>query len=412
LIYETLYSAGIQGYGAGIRLFRPFSEKAKQWVQGRKNWAANLEDSLSHQPQLLWFHAASLGEAEQGLPIMRKVKAQHPEHELLLTFFSPSGMQHFKHREIADHIHYLPLDSARNAKKFLEIVRPELAFFVKYEIWPHFFKGILDRKTPLVIAPAIFREDQFYFKKPHSRYFLPILQKVNRIMVQDEHSAAVLARHGISAKVVGDSRFDRVLENTQTEFADETLQRFSKGQKVLVGGSTWKPGEQILKQALEKYPNLKLIIAPHDISEANVQRVQQLFGKESFRYSSGENDPEKLRVCIIDNIGLLSRLYRFGQIAYVGGAFGSGIHNTLEAAAYGMPVFFGPKYDNFIEPSEMIAAGFGHSIHNFEEMDASLEKLLASERELKTQQEKAKNFVRQRSGSVEKIFSEVEQLLS
>ncbi len=412
-MYQHLYNLGIRSYGASIKIARAFNDKARRWTEGRKNLFTELENTFSQKEAVLWFHAASLGEAEQGVPVIQMLKERFPEKKILLTFFSPSGMDHFKNHGLADHIFYLPLDTPANARKFLDAVNPELAFFIKYEIWPNFFKEIQKRNIPLIIAPAIFRKDQFYFKSPHRQFFLPILKKVDRILVQDENSKTLLQQNGIEqVEVCGDSRFDRVMQNVQMPFEDAVLEKFSNDEVILIGGSTWQPDEEILKNILDHNPGLKMIIAPHDISASNIKRVLNHFGeKRSFTYSAAPDSFEEKRVCIIDNIGMLSRLYRYGHIAYIGGAFGKGIHNSLEAAAYGLPLFFGPNHRNFIEPLQMIDEGFAFEIHNSKEMQTTISPILTDKSYLKTLQYKATQYVTKNAGAVEKIVKVAEQIM-
>ncbi len=411
-MYQQLYNLGIRSYGASIKIARFFNDKARSWVSGRENLYTNIKDAIGSNDQVIWFHAASLGEAEQGVPVMQRLKKDFPEKKILLTFFSPSGMDHFKNNGLADYIFYLPLDTKANAKRFLDAVNPELAFFIKYEIWPNFFKQIQKRNIPLIIAPAIFRADQFYFKAPHRSFFLPILKKLNSILVQDENSKKVLSENGVTnVQVCGDSRFDRVKQNVAAPFENAVLEEFSKGQKVLIGGSTWPPGETILKDVLAQNPDLKMILAPHDIRPENIQRILKLFGKDAFAYSKPPGNFTNYRVCIIDNIGLLSRLYRYGQMAYIGGAFGKGIHNSLEAAAYGLPSFFGPNHTAFIEPAEMMAEGFAFEISSAADLQQYLTPLLKNEHQLKQLQTKALDYVDRKAGAVETIVGEVKVLL-
>lgn len=410
-MYHRLYNLGIRSYGLGLRIASLFNDKARDWAKGRQHLFSEIRNSISPGDAILWFHAASLGEAEQGLPVMQRLKKEFPQKKILLSFFSPSGMNHFKHKEVADYIFYLPLDTPGNARQFLDAVKPELAFFIKYEIWPNFFRETQKRDIPLVIAPAVFRPGQFYFKKPHSSFFLPLLRKAGSIMVQDERSQRLLSEHSVTSKVVGDSRFDRVMQNTRTAFEDETLEKFSSGSFTIIGGSSWEPEEKILKEVLQQNPEVSLVLAPHDIKKENIDRLVKLFGKDSFRYSAKPTEPGKYRVCIIDNIGMLSRLYRFGQVALIGGAFGKGIHNSLEAVAYGLPVFFGPKHQNFIEPAEMLKRGFAFEIQSATGMQEQL-KLMISDRDyLQELSAKAKAYVEEKAGSVEKITLEVEKLL-
>lgn len=409
-MYQQLYNLGIRSYGTAIKIAGAFNTKARNWVSGRQGLFEKLKRTFTGESEVIWFHAASLGEAEQGVPVMQELKKKYPAKKLLLTFFSPSGMDHFKNNGLADEIFYLPLDTPANAKRFLDAVQPQLAFFIKYEIWPNFFKEIQKRDIPLIIAPAIFREDQFYFKPPHRNYFLPILKEVDQILVQDENSLEILNKNGVTqVEVCGDSRFDRVQQNVAAPFESEVLEKFTLGEMILVGGSTWPTGEEILKQVLNENPSLKMIIAPHDIRPANVERVQKLFGKApSFAYSKPPEDFKEKRVCVIDNIGMLSRLYRFGSIAYIGGAFGKGIHNSLEAAAYGLPLFFGPNHRHFIEPTEMIRKGFAFEIHDASEMQRVIQPMITDKQYLKSLEFKAQQYVNEKGGAVEKIVRVVE----
>ncbi len=411
-MYLNLYNWAMHLFGASLGLVGQFNDKLKAGYEGRKNLFALLSKALSEEGNIIWFHAASLGEAEQAVPIIEAVRKEYTQHKVLLTFFSPSGMEHFKRKDLADFVFYLPFDTKSNAKKFLDIVKPELAFFVKYEIWPNFFKEIHRRQIPMIIAPAVFVPEFFYFKNPHKKYFIPLLRGVNKILVQDENSQKLLAEHGVNSTVCGDSRFDRVLQNAATPFEDTVLERFAQNDTILIGGSTWQKGEEILADVISKNQNLKMIIAPHNIKEENIQRVVELFKPfGAFRYSQSENLKTESRVCIIDNIGLLSRLYRYGSMAYIGGAFGKGIHNSLEAAAYGLPLFFGPNHHAFVEPGRMLKEGFAREIRNSDDLQKVITPLLENETQLSAQQKHAREFVEQNAGSVEKIMQSFKTLL-
>lgn len=412
LMYLNFYNWAMHLFGASLGLVGKFNDKLKAGYLGRKDLFARLENTFKGEEKIIWFHAASLGEAEQAVPILEAVRQEYRQHKILLTFFSPSGMEHFKRKDLADYVFYLPFDTKSNARKFLDIVNPELAFFVKYEIWPNFFKEIYSRNIPLIIAPAVFLPEFFYFKNPHKKHFIPLLKAANQILVQDEKSKTLLAEHGVESKICGDSRFDRVLQHAATPFEDEILESFTKNSTTLIGGSTWQKGEEILEETLSQNPKLKMIIAPHNIKPDNIKRVADLFKPYgAFCYSQdGEMTPES-RVCIIDNIGLLSRLYRYGDMAYIGGAFGKGIHNSLEAAAYGLPLFFGPNHQAFIEPSLMLKEGFATEIRNSSDLQKALIPLLENDAQLKAQQKRAREFVEQNAGSVAKIMSEINLIL-
>ncbi len=413
-MYQWLYNVGISAYGLAITIASLFNSKAKLALRGRKNLLDRISRDISPGDEVLWFHAASLGEAEMGLPIIQETKKRYPQKKILLTFFSPSGFEHFHHPEIIDYKYYLPLDKPKSVKRFLDIVNPQLAFFIKYEIWANFFKEIQKREIPLIVAPAIFRASQFYFKKPHRKFFLPILKKINRMLVQDENSKDILHSYGIShVEVCGDSRFERVVQNVKTPFENILLETFSYQQQLIVAGSTWAPDEKILKTILDQNPQLKLIMAPHDIAPENIDRIISLFGEKiAFRYSEPPEDPTKYRVCVINNIGMLSRIYRYGQIAYIGGGFGKGLHNSLEAVAYGLPVFFGPNHQNFIEPTELIKEGIGFEIKNGFEMQSTLNVLLTDKAKLNQLQTQAEEYTKAKAGAVLKITRAIEKVLA
>ncbi|AEV32661.1 3-deoxy-D-manno-octulosonic-acid transferase [Owenweeksia hongkongensis DSM 17368] len=412
LMYLNFYNWAMHLFGASLGLVGKFNDKLKAGYEGRKNLFPRLEKALDGETKIIWFHAASLGEAEQAVPILEAVRKEYNQHKILLTFFSPSGMDHFKRKDLADFVFYLPLDTKSNARKFLDIVKPGLAFFVKYEIWPNFFREVKHRGIPLIIAPAVFLPDFFYFKNPHKKHFIPLLKGADQILVQDENSQKLLAEHGVKSNICGDSRFDRVLQNAATPFEDKILHDFTQNATTLIGGSTWQKGEEILAEVLKANPDLKMIIAPHNIKEENIKRVSDLFKPYgAFRYSQAGHQTTESRVCIIDNIGLLSRLYRYGDMAYIGGAFGKGIHNSLEAAAYGLPLFFGPNHQTFIEPQLMLKEGFATEIKGANDLQKVLNPMLKDKTHLKILQQQARTFVEQNSGSVDKVMLSFNTLL-
>lgn len=411
-MYLSFYNWAMHLFGASLGLVGKFNDKLKAGYVGRKNLFTRLEQALESESKIIWFHAASLGEAEQAVPILEAVRQKYTQHKILLTFFSPSGMEHFKRKDLADFVFYLPFDTKSNARKFLDIVNPELAFFVKYEIWPNFFREIQSQKIPMIIAPAVFIPEFFYFKSPHKKHFIPLLKGADQILVQDKDSQKLLAEHGVASTVCGDSRFDRVLQNAAAPFKDEVLESFTQNATTLIGGSTWPKGEEILAVVLKQNPQLKMIIAPHNIKADNINRVEELFKPfGAFRYSNAQHPNSENRVCIIDNIGLLSRLYRYGDMAYIGGAFGKGIHNSLEAAAYGLPLFFGPNHHAFIEPALMLKEGFATEIRSADDLQNALGPMLKNEAHLKNLQNQARQFVEQNAGSVDKIMKSFMSLL-
>lgn len=413
-MYHWLYNLGIRGYTMAISIAALFNPKARAWVEGRRNLTDQLRSELDSSAPLIWFHAASLGEAEQGVPVMRALKKRYPDHRILLSFFSPSGMENFHQPELTDHVCYLPADLPNNARGFVEIIKPVLAVFIKYEIWANYFLELQRRRIPVMIAPAIFRPDQFYFREPHTSFFLPILRNTAAILTQDEGSVELLRAHGVlNCRKVGDSRFERVMLNAKQAYTNPVLDSFASQRPLIVCGSTWSPDEKILLALSKAIPDLKMIIAPHDISVGNVKRIQRLFGDhQTFLYSQPPADTSRYRFVIIDNIGMLSKIYRLGQLAYVGGAFGSGIHNSLEAVVYGVPVFFGPKHSNFIEPSAMIRAGFGHEVRSADELIQKVKELLNNPGKLETQSQAARKYIEDGTGATKKIMAEIDFLLS
>jgi 3-deoxy-D-manno-octulosonic-acid transferase len=398
LIYNLL----LKGYSLVILLASPFNAKAKNWIEGRKDWKLKLSSTLENQNEIIWFHAASLGEAEQGLPIIESLKKSFPNKKILLSFFSPSGFENFKKPKIIDFICYLPQDSRKNAKDFISIAKPELVVFIKYEIWVHYFNRLHNQNIPLILAPALFRKNQIYFKKPFSNFFLKTLKRVNHIFVQDENSFELLKQEGFNnISICGETRLDRVLNLSNEEFIDSSLDRFcGNNQKVLIVGSSWPEEEKMISSYTEKALNLKVILAPHDVSPAHLNEIRTTFSDSSISfYSEQSEELDKKQVLIIDNIGMLSRLYRYGDIAFIGGGYGAGLHSTVEAAAYGMPILFGPNHKKFIEPREMIMQGFGFEIQNQSNLELILSKLLTDEKFLKDTSQKAKEYVVSKSGA-------------
>lgn len=407
-----LYSFSLFTYAFIIRLVSPFNSKANKWVKGRKNWRKDLKFKIGDSKNIIWVHAASLGEAEQALPIIEKLKARDAESKILLSFFSPSGYENFKGHPAVDFCCYLPIDSPSNARDFVELLNPKLAIFIKYEIWVHYFKMLSKSKVPFFLTSALFREDQFYFKKPYRQFFLPVLQKVNHIMVQNESSLKLLKKNGLEkVSICGETRIDRVLKLRELEFSDAVLESFTSEKPILITGSTWPIEEAMIKEFLSKHPSLKIILAPHDISESHISAIQELFS--SFKlslYSHGANCSDS-QVLVIDNIGLLSRIYRYADIAFIGGGFGKGLHSTIEASVYGLPVIFGPLHQSFIEPSEMKSLGAGFEVENGEAFEEILSTLIENPEQLKKASEAAYNFVKSKSGAVDHILNKIEPYL-
>ena len=367
-----LYNISILIYGLLIKFASLFNAKAKLFVNGRKDFFERIAVKATAIENPIWFHFASLGEFEQGRPVLEKIKSTNPQEKIIVTFFSPSGYEIRKNYALADGIFYLPLDTPTNAKKFIETIKPKMAIFTKYEFWPNYFKALASKKITLYIISGIFRPNQVFFKW-YGGFYRNVLKCVDYFFVQNEESAALLKSIGINnVDISGDTRFDRVFENAQQPKQLPIIEQFCGSDQVLVAGSTWPDDEKLLVDLATKYPNWKIIIAPHEIHASHISEIEKLFPQASKFSELNPMKPDH-QVLIIDNIGMLSSLYQYGKIAYIGGGFGIGIHNTLEAVAFGLPVIFGPNYDKFQEAKDLINIRAAKSIRNTGELVSAFE---------------------------------------
>ena len=371
-----LYDIVLGLYGLLLRLLAPFVPKAAAWVAGRRGLLAHIRHTIGHDPApRVWFHCASLGEFEQGRPLLEAYRQAHPGTKLVLTFFSPSGYEIRKDWPGADYIFYLPLDTRANARAFLDAVQPRLVVFVKYEFWYHFLNEAHQRRIPALVVSAIFRPEQVFFK-PWGHFFRKILTRFAHIFTQNEASAALLRTAGLTrVSVAGDTRFDTVVATALAPARSLPLVDafVADGAPVLVVGSSWPEDLPILRPLLLRYaPEMRVLIAPHEVTETNLRLVENVLPGQVQRYSQANAATvAQARVLLFDNVGLLSQLYRFGEYAYIGGAFGRGLHNTLEAAAFGLPLFFGPSYTKFQEAVELVAMKGAFPVHNAAELEAA-----------------------------------------
>ncbi len=406
-----LYKFGIFFYALAVRLFSVFNEKANLFVKGRKNWKQNLSQKIETGQRYIWFHCSSLGEFEQGRPVIEELKKRHPEYKIVLTFFSPSGYQIRKNYELADVVSYIPLDTKRNAQAFLDLVNPEKAFFIKYEFWYFFVTELKNRQIPLYIVSAIFREKQQFFKNTvWGRWYRKILFQIEHLFVQNEESGALLKSIGIANYTVsGDTRFDRVSTIAKSSREIPILEKFQKNSLLIIAGSTWKPDEELFIEFInQSEEGIKFIIAPHEVSDLNINRIQQMLKKTTLLFSSAkESNVESCDVLIIDSVGLLSSMYRYGKIAYIGGGFGVGIHNILEAATFGLPVIFGPNYKKFKEAVDLAFEGGAFPISNFKDLRHVLNKLINEEDSIKKASYVCQNYVEKNVGSTKLIIKKV-----
>lgn len=375
-----IYNIGIILYGTLIKIASLFNPKAKLFVIGRKGIWKEIESKIDQNDKPVWFHFASLGEFEQGRPVLEKLKAKNPLEKIIITFFSPSGYEVRKNYALAE-VFYLPLDTASNAKKFITLVNPSKAIFTKYEFWFHYFKTLNQNQIPLYLISGIFRPNQIFFKW-YGAFYSNMLRYVTHFFVQNDESVSLLRSIDIKqVSLSGDTRFDRVYENAENPKKLEFIEKFCGITNVFIAGSTWLPDEQLIKSVTKKYPDWKFIIAPHEISSTHIEEIKKLY-PDALLYSTlntqvdeanevnnePTSKPENPKILIVDNIGMLSSLYQYAKLAYIGGGFGVGIHNTLEAAAFGIPVIFGPKYDKFQEAKDLIAIGTAKSISNEAEL--------------------------------------------
>ena len=412
-----MYNLIIYLYLLGVAVYSRFNEKVRKMWRGERDAFRILREQVDPSAKYVWFHAASLGEFEQGRPLMELIRRKQPEYKILLTFFSPSGYEVRKNYKGADIICYLPLDTITNARRFLRTIRPVKAFFIKYEFWYNYLHILKHRGVPVYSVSSIFRPDQVFFKW-YGRQYGRVLNCFTHFFVQNELSRQLLANIGIhDVTVVGDTRFDRVLQIKELARQLPVVEHFLSGesphspqQKVFVAGSSWPPDEEIFIRYFKEHTDWKLIIAPHVIGEDHLQQIERLLeGRRVVRYTQAEQTPQLLAtpadVLMIDCFGLLSSIYHYGQVAYVGGGFGVGIHNVLEAAVWGVPVVFGPNNERFQEAQGLKASGGGFAIGGYDDFAALMEQFSNEPACLDNAGQQAGRFVEGLAGATQKIFA-------
>lgn len=441
VLYRLLYSIFIAVYLALIRLATLWNTKARLWVNGRKNLFSTLEKDFAQQAvPTIWMHCASLGEYEQGRPLLERLKIAYPKHKILLTFFSPSGYNIVKGSPVADHIYYLPLSNRHLSSRFIDLVKPVLVLWIKYEYWYYYLDELKKRNVPLLLISGNFQKRHAFFKwygVLHRR----MLDCFTYLFVQTAYSKALLGNIGFSdnVSVSGDTRFDRVTEIAERFQPIEAIEKFCGGDKLVVAGSTWPEDEEELDHFANVHPEIKFIIAPHEIHEAHLKDIEGLF-KRTIRYSEllvrladgpwpmahpmadgrgpmAEGDPghhpsvnSHPNVLIIDNIGMLSRLYKYATIAYVGGGFGEdGVHNVLEAAVYGKPVIFGPVFNKYIEAIELLEEAGAYTIGTAIELEKTFNDLLSDPKLYAEVCEAAKKYVYSKKGATQMIIQFIQE---
>ena len=411
-----MYNLIIYLYLLGVAIASLFNEKVRKMWRGERDAFRVLREKVDPNAHYVWVHAASLGEFEQGRPLMEEIRRKHPELKILLTFFSPSGYEVRNNYEGADIICYLPLDTITNARRFLRIIRPEVAFFIKYEFWYNYLHILKHRGVPVYSVSSIFRENQIFFKW-YGRQYGHVLKCFTHFFVQNEVSKQLLARLGLTnVTITGDTRFDRVLQIKEAAKQLPIVEKFvGDCPNVFVAGSSWPPDEEIFIKYFEEHPEWNLIIAPHVIGEDHLKQIEGLLAsRKVVRYtdvrtdSSSDHSPlTEASVLIINCFGLLSSIYHYGQVAYVGGGFGVGIHNTVEAAVWAKPVVFGPNNQKFQEAQELKACGGGFEIQNYEDFERLIQRFSADADFLKEAGQKAGDYVRGRAGATQKILASI-----
>lgn len=409
---KAIYSFLVGISGSALKLIALFNPKIKLFVQGRKNVIDNLGQKIKKGDRIIWFHAASLGEYEQGFPLLEALRNSYASHKILLTFFSPSGYEVKKDSAVADIITYLPLDTARNARKFTDTVQPELAIFIKYEVWPNFLRELENRKIPTLLIAANFNKNQIYFK-PFGRFLRNSLKRFSKIFVQNDKSKSLLTKIGYNrVEISGDTRFDRVAEILERDNHLELIEQFKGGYKCLVAGSTWVEDENILLKFINTSKEIKIIIAPHNIKREHISRLVSTINKKTAIYSNcGMVDLIDFEVLIVDSIGLLTKIYSYADIAYVGGGFKTGLHNTLEPAVFGVPVIIGPKYHGFAEAEKLVEKGGLCPIRNEEEFNELMNDFLHNKKLLREKGEINSKFVQNNLGATKTILKHIKDIL-
>lgn len=408
-----MYSLIIHLYAFFIELISPFHKKARLMRLGQ--WKTNgiLREKIDRNAKYIWFHASSLGEFEQGRPLIEKIKTEHPEYKILLTFFSPSGYEVRKNYGGADVVCYLPFDTPYRVKKFLDLSKPVMAIFIKYEFWDNYLSELKRRNIPVYIVSAIFRKEQLFFKW-YGGMYRKVLSYFTHIFVQDDASRELLSKYGVTnVSVFGDTRFDRVQDVYKNTKQIPMVELFvnnnrSDNQLTMVAGSSWQQDEEVYLNYFNEHPELKLIIAPHEIHKDHLMHIESMLKRPSIRLSEATEKDIKGKSClIVDSFGLLSSIYRYGDLAYIGGGFGAGIHNVLEAAVYGIPVIFGPKYQKFKEARDLLQVGGAFSITDEKAFESKMEELSTYRDLLEAAGAAAGDFVKSNIGATNKIIASI-----
>lgn len=404
-----MYQVAIYLYLCGVAVASIFSKKVKKMWKGERQTLDILKSKVNPNHQYIWFHAASLGEFEQGRPLIERIRTDYPEYKILLTFFSPSGYEVRRNYEHADIVCYLPIDTIRNARRFLRTVRPCMAFFIKYEFWYNYLHILKHRNVPVYSVSSIFREHQIFFRW-YGKSYAGVLRCFTHFFVQNEKSKHLLHTIGIdTVDVVGDTRFDRVLQIKEKAQKLPIVEAFKADKKVFVAGSSWAPDEDIFIPFMNECKDWKMIIAPHVISEEHLKRIEEKCKGKTVRYTATTPEEAAQAQCLlIDCFGLLSSVYHYGEVAYVGGGFGVGIHNVLEAVVWKMPVLFGPNHQRFQEAQELIKAKGGFEITDSSSFAHMMQQFMTQQEYLRLSGEAAGSYVESKAGATHKILKQID----
>lgn len=397
-----------------IRVLAVVNSKLSLFVDGRKETLTTLKNTISKKDRVIWIHAASLGEYEQGLPVMEELKSNYPKHKIVLTFFSPSGFEVKKNSKVADVICYLPMDTKKNVDLFLDATHPELAIFIKYEIWPNYLSTLQERNTPILLISALFKENQIYFKW-YGSFMRKSLNKFSHFFVQNEKSQGLLNTIGFqNVTIAGDTRFDRVSEIIKCDNSLDFMNQFKQHKFCFVAGSTWPEDEKIITDYINQNTHeIKFVIAPHTIKPKHIESIKYSINKSTICYSElNDSKLKDFEVLIIDTIGLLTKIYSYADVAYVGGGFATGLHNTLEPAVFSIPVIIGPKFEGFAEAESLVQLEGVLSINNSSEFKAQLNRCYENEDfKLKTGQINY-NYIHRKKGATQKIMIAIDSILT
>ena len=403
-----IYNLAMYILELGVKLAALFSDKPTKMVKGYREVFDLLQRKIDRNDQYIWFHAASLGEFEQGRPLIECIRKEYPQYKILQTFFSPSGYEVRKNYDGADIVCYLPIDTPSNVKKFVDLVDPCMVFFVKYEFWQNYLNTLNKKGVPVYSVSSIFRPNQIFFRW-YGKGYQQVLKTFAHLFVQNEESKQLLAGIGVNnTTVVGDTRFDRVLDICAAAKQLPLVQKFKGDALTFVAGSSWGPDEDIFIKYFNAHPEMKLIIAPHVVNDSHLKEIESKLQRSCVRYTKATEENVLQADClIIDCYGLLSSIYRYGEISYIGGGFGVGIHNVLEAAVYGIPVIFGPNNKKFREAQHLLANKGGFEINSYEDFEQLMNKFLSDEAYLKQSGKAAGDYVKGNAGAMEKIMKRV-----